>query len=93
MALLLAAARKILFYHRSVVQDEQWNWRLAQPIHRLRGRTLGLIGFGKIPRALAVRAMSFGCGWADPPPPTRTKNAGVSANRGSAAPWFSVVPR
>jgi D-3-phosphoglycerate dehydrogenase len=33
---------------------------VAQPIHRLRGRTLGLIGFGKIPMAVAVRAMSFG---------------------------------
>ena len=60
MALLLVLARKILVYHRIVVQDEQWNWRLAQPIHRLRGRTLGLIGFGKIPKAVAVRAMSFG---------------------------------
>ena len=60
MALLLAAARKILVGHKSVVQDGQWNWRLVQPIHRLRGKTLGLIGFGKIPRAVAVRAMSFG---------------------------------
>jgi D-3-phosphoglycerate dehydrogenase len=33
---------------------------LAQPIYRLRGKTLGLIGFGKIPRAVAKRAMSFG---------------------------------
>lgn len=60
MALLLTAARKILIYHQSVVKDKQWNCRVAQPISRLRGRTLGLIGFGKIPRAVAVRAMSFG---------------------------------
>jgi D-3-phosphoglycerate dehydrogenase len=60
MALLLTAARKILIYHQSVVDDKQWNCRVAQPIHRLRGRTLGLIGFGKIPMAVAVRAMSFG---------------------------------
>jgi D-3-phosphoglycerate dehydrogenase len=60
MALLLAAARKVLFFHQSVVQDGQWRWQLAKPIYRLRGKTLGLIGFGKIPRAVAARAMSFG---------------------------------
>jgi D-3-phosphoglycerate dehydrogenase / 2-oxoglutarate reductase len=60
MALLLTAARKILVYHQSIVQDEQWNCRVAQPIYRVKGRTLGLIGFGKIPRAVTVRAMSFG---------------------------------
>jgi D-3-phosphoglycerate dehydrogenase len=60
MALLLNAARKVLFYHQSIVQDEQWMWQVGKPIYRLRGKTLGLIGFGKIPRAVAVRAMSFG---------------------------------
>ena len=60
MALLLAVARKVVFFHQSVVQDAQWKWQLAKPIHRLRGKILGLIGFGKIPRAVAVRAMSFG---------------------------------
>ncbi len=60
MALLLAAARKILSYHLSVVMDGQWNWQMAKPIYRLRGKTLGLIGFGKIPRAVAMRALSFG---------------------------------
>jgi len=60
MALLLTAARKIVFYHQSVAKDEQWNWQLARPIYRLRGKTLGLVGFGKIPRAVAGRAMSFG---------------------------------
>jgi len=60
MALLLTAARKVLFYHQSVVKDEKWNWQVAKPIYRLRGKTLGLIGFGKIPRAVTGRAMSFG---------------------------------
>lgn len=60
MALLLAAARNIVVYHRSVVDDEQWDCRVVSPPRRLRGRTLGLIGFGKIPRAVSVRAMSFG---------------------------------
>ena len=60
MALLLTAARKVVFFHQSVVQDGQWKWQLAKPIYRLRGKTLGLIGFGKIPRAVATRAISFG---------------------------------
>ena len=30
------------------------------PIHRLKGRTLGLVGFGNIPRALAPKAKAFG---------------------------------
>ncbi len=59
MALLLTAARKILPLHQSV-HDGQWKWQVAKPIYRLRGKTLGLIGFGKIPRAVAVRATSFG---------------------------------
>lgn len=60
MALLLTIARKIVFYNQSVVKDEKWNWQVAKPIYRLRGKTLGLIGFGKIPRAVATRAISFG---------------------------------
>lgn len=60
MALLLAAARKIVFFHQGLKEDGQWKWRAGMPIYRLRGKTLGLLGFGKIPRAVAVRAMSFG---------------------------------
>ena len=59
MALLLAAARRLLVLHQNV-QDGQWKWQVAKPIYRLRGKTLGLVGFGKIPRAVAARAMSFG---------------------------------
>ncbi|MBN1836499.1 MAG: C-terminal binding protein [Spirochaetales bacterium] len=60
MALLLAAARKVVFYHRSIVEAGQWSWQLGKPIYKLRGKTLGLVGFGKISRAVAERARSFG---------------------------------
>jgi len=60
MALLLAAARKVVNYHRTVIQDKQWVHQLGKPIYRLREKSLGLIGFGKIPRAVAKRAQSFG---------------------------------
>ena len=60
MALLLAAARKVVYYHKTVIQDKKWIHQLGKPIYRLRDKKLGLIGFGKIPRAVAKRAQAFG---------------------------------
>ena len=59
MALLLALARKVTFGNR-LVQAGRWEMPAVVPIHRLRGRTLGLVGFGKIPRLLAPKAQAFG---------------------------------
>jgi len=42
------------------VQAGRWEMPAVAPIHRLHGRTLGLVGFGNIPRALAPKAKSFG---------------------------------
>jgi D-3-phosphoglycerate dehydrogenase / 2-oxoglutarate reductase len=59
MALLLALARKVPFAN-SLVQGGRWEMAAVAPIHRLRGQTLGLVGFGNIPRALAPKAKAFG---------------------------------
>jgi D-3-phosphoglycerate dehydrogenase len=59
MALLLALARKIPFSDR-LVQSGRWEMPAVVPIRRLRGRVLGLVGFGNIPRALAPKAQAFG---------------------------------
>lgn len=59
MALLLACARKIVFFNNQV-QSGGWDFNEARPIHRLRGQTMGLLGLGKIPRALAPKAQAFG---------------------------------
>ncbi len=59
MALLLALARKVPFAN-TLVQSGRWEMAAVAPIHRLRGRTLGLVGFGNIPRALAPKAKAFG---------------------------------
>jgi D-3-phosphoglycerate dehydrogenase / 2-oxoglutarate reductase len=59
MALLLALARKVA-YANSLVQSGRWEMAAVAPIHRLKGRTLGLVGFGNIPRALAPKARAFG---------------------------------
>ena len=59
MALLLALARKVA-YANSLVQGGRWEMAAVAPIHRLKGRTLGLVGFGNIPRALGPKAKAFG---------------------------------
>jgi D-3-phosphoglycerate dehydrogenase len=59
MALLLACARKVAFYDR-LVRDGRWEVPAGKPLHRLVGRTLGLVGFGNIARQVAVRAAAFG---------------------------------
>lgn len=66
MALLLCWNRKILDYHRFVV-EQRWNERTLTtgnwgcgPLTRLSDQTLGLLGFGHIGRAVAQRARAFG---------------------------------
>jgi D-3-phosphoglycerate dehydrogenase / 2-oxoglutarate reductase len=59
MALLLAAARKICVYD-DATRAGAWHWQSGQPIHRFRGRQLGLLSFGSIAQAIADRASAFG---------------------------------
>jgi D-3-phosphoglycerate dehydrogenase len=59
MALLLAVARKVNVYDRAT-RGGTWQWQSGAPIHRLRGSVLGLLSFGAIARAIAVRASGFG---------------------------------
>lgn len=59
LALLLALARKVTYSNR-LVQAGRWEMRAVVPVHRLRGRRLGLVGFGKIPQVLAPKAQAFG---------------------------------
>jgi D-3-phosphoglycerate dehydrogenase len=59
MALLLACARKVVFYDRQV-RAGAWAVPPGKPLFRLDGATLGLVGFGNIARQVAVRAAAFG---------------------------------
>ena len=59
MALLLAVSRKVNVYDRAT-RGGTWQWQSGAPIHRLRGSVLGLLSFGAIARAIAVRASGFG---------------------------------
>src|SRR5262249_56747621 len=59
MALTLAMARKLRDYDNDT-RAGIWRWQSGEPIHRLRGSTLGLLSFGAIARAVAGRAAAFG---------------------------------
>ena len=67
MALILACARKVAFFDRSV-RAGRWDVPSAKPISRVLGQTLGLVGFGNIARQVASRAHAFGMriAFADP---------------------------
>ncbi len=59
MALLLALSRKVAGFDRSV-RGDVWDIQACLPLNRLTGRTLGLVGFGRIAREVAARAAPFG---------------------------------
>jgi D-3-phosphoglycerate dehydrogenase len=67
MALLLACARKITRQDNAVragkwdsVGKPEFRQRIWPPMFRLKGQTLGLIGFGNIPQTLVPKAKGFG---------------------------------
>ena len=59
MALILALWRRFPKAD-AIARGEGWSWPALRPIHRIRGLTLGLVGFGNISRAVASRARPFG---------------------------------
>lgn len=59
MALLLSSVRKITKMNNAV-KSGTWDFKVAVPVFRLRGRTLGLVGFGNIPQTVAIKAQAFG---------------------------------
>lgn len=59
MALLLALARKVTLANK-LAQEGRWEMPAVQPISRLDGQVLGLVGFGNIPRTMVPKAKAFG---------------------------------
>jgi D-3-phosphoglycerate dehydrogenase len=59
MALLLACARKVCHYNQ-VTHSGEWGVDKGRPLFRVRGKSLGIIGFGKIAQKLAPKATAFG---------------------------------
>jgi D-3-phosphoglycerate dehydrogenase len=59
VSMLLALIRKTVFFDKQV-KAGLWDFRSGIPIHRIRGKTLGLIGCGKIGLEVARRISGFG---------------------------------
>jgi D-3-phosphoglycerate dehydrogenase len=59
MALLLSLIRKVPLSNK-LVQAGRWEMPAVVPIRRIEGTTLGLVGFGHIPRLVAPKAQAFG---------------------------------
>jgi D-3-phosphoglycerate dehydrogenase len=58
VALILSLARKIPWINQKV-KEGRWDWREVQPIERIEGKILGIIGFGRIGREVAARMKAF----------------------------------
>lgn len=59
MALLVSLARKVTFYDRAIKRGV-YNLQSETPLYRISGKTLGILGFGKIAKVLCRKAASFG---------------------------------
>ncbi len=58
-ALLLAVARRLPAYDHAV-RAGRWDVQVGEPVYRLHGKTMGLIGFGNLARYAAAKARAFG---------------------------------
>lgn len=59
IALLLSQARR-LPQMRDLTRANQWDPRPVRPIHHPRTQTLGIIGWGRIGKAVSIKAMALG---------------------------------
>jgi D-3-phosphoglycerate dehydrogenase len=59
ISMILTLARKTAFFDRKVKSGD-WDFRQGIPIHRTRGKTLGLIGSGRIGLEVAKKISTFG---------------------------------
>ena len=59
MALVLACSRRVVAL-ADTVRRGAWSLEPARGLHRLRGQTLGIVGFGAIARSLVPKAAGFG---------------------------------
>ena len=60
LGMILALNRRLVPHNRSVLSGGWDTVALNQPMHRTRGATLGIVGFGRIGRSLADKAVGVG---------------------------------
>jgi len=56
--LMLALTRKLFFVDKSIKKFE-WDWKKFHPITRIKGKTIGIIGLGRVGRQVAKRIKGF----------------------------------
>jgi D-3-phosphoglycerate dehydrogenase len=59
LALIFCLVRSIHHFDQAV-HDGDWSLAAGQPIRRIAGRTIGVVGFGKIGQTVAARARALG---------------------------------
>ena len=59
LTLALALIRKLKQFDESV-HNGAWDFKVGRPIERIRGQTLGVIGYGKVSRRLRPKAEAIG---------------------------------
>jgi D-3-phosphoglycerate dehydrogenase len=59
ISMILTLIRKTAFFDQKV-KSGHWDFRMGIPIYRTRGKTLGLVGCGKIGQEVAKKISSFG---------------------------------
>ncbi len=60
LMLMLALGRRLIEYHDQVQKQHRWQYESLTGLPRFGDLTLGIIGFGRIGRAVARRAEAFG---------------------------------
>ncbi len=59
VTMLLALIRKTVLFDQKV-KSGQWDFRHGAPVHRVRGKTMGLVGYGKIGSEVAKIVSAMG---------------------------------
>lgn len=59
LALLMSWARKVVLLNAHV-KNKVWDFKKGVPIHRFNTQTVGVLGFGRIPRSLVKKLLAIG---------------------------------
>ena len=59
LSLLLVQARRVIVYDRAI-REGRWDVKVGDPVRRIRGKKLGIIGLGRIGSCLAGKARALG---------------------------------